>query len=68
MPRILTYYCPDLTCRSKMVKRQNKDTGALFYGCSRWPDCTATIPIPEREKMLAAGSAELPGFETERTD
>jgi ssDNA-binding Zn-finger/Zn-ribbon topoisomerase 1 len=48
-----------------MLKRRNKATGGLFYGCSRWPFCKETAEIPEREKMLAAGAAELPGFETE---
>lgn len=61
MPRILTYYCPDLTCHSKMVKRSRGPQGA-HYAC---PECKATIPIPEREKMLMAGAVELPGFETE---
>lgn len=65
MPRILTYYCPEPTCRSPMVKRKNKATGQLFYACSEYPRCKATIPIPEREKMLLAGATELPGFETE---
>lgn len=65
MSRILTYYCPELSCRAKMQKRRNKATGQLFYACSEYPRCKATIPIPEREKMLAAGAAELPGFETE---
>lgn len=65
MPRILTYSCPDLTCRARMVKRKNKATGGLFYACTNYPQCKATIPIPEREKLLALGCAELPGFETE---
>lgn len=68
MPRIMTYYCPELSCRARMVKRQNKKDGGMFYGCSRWPNCKATISIPEREKMIELGATELPGFETERTD
>lgn len=61
MPRILTYYCPDPICRARMVKRSRGPRGA-HYIC---PECKATIPIPEREKLLALGCSELPGFETE---
>ncbi len=47
-----------------MVKRVNGQNGSTFYGCSRYPECTETKAVPERERMLAAGMAELPGFET----
>lgn len=57
--------CPDPSCRAPMVKRQNREHGGLFYGCSNYPTCSMTAPIPEREKLLALGCAELPGFETE---
>lgn len=57
--------CPLPSCGDEMVKRRNKKTGGLFLGCKRWPFCTETMEIPEREKMLAAGAQELPGFETE---
>lgn len=65
MSKVGTMRCPDPACRDQMLKRRNKATGGLFYGCSRWPFCKETAEIPEREKMLAAGAAELPGFETE---
>lgn len=60
-----TMRCPDLACRAPMIKRTNGQNGSEFYGCSRYPECRETTGIPERERMLAAGAAELPGFETE---
>lgn len=65
MATIGTIYCPEPTCRSKMVKRTNMTNYKQFYSCSRWPDCSETMPIPEREKLLDGGYVELPGFETE---
>lgn len=63
--RVGTMTCPDPACRAPMIKRSNKEHGGLFYGCTNYPTCYMTAPIPEREKMLAAGAAQLPGFETE---
>ena len=59
-----TYPCPAPSCSGEMVRRTNKTTGGQFYGCNHWPECNESFAIPEREKMRAAGAAELPGFET----
>lgn len=56
-----TYYCPELSCQTRVVKRLG-DARGPHYVC---PACKTTLEIPEREKMLAAGAAELPGFEKE---
>ena len=36
-------FCP--TCASPMVRRTARQTGAIFYGCSRFPACRGTRPI-----------------------
>ena len=35
--------CPN--CASPMVRRTARQTGAIFYGCSRFPACRGTRPI-----------------------
>jgi hypothetical protein len=60
MTRHFAYYCPELSCRARMVKRR-KPGGGQHYVCST---CRSTIEIPEREKMILAGMPELPGFTT----
>ena len=53
--------CPD--CGKPMVVRVNRETGAEFLGCSQWPKCTATQPLPAYVHMARAGGQALPGFE-----
>lgn len=53
--------CPQ--CGSALVERPNKHTGVHFIGCSQWPDCDYTLPIPAHEHMRRAGASTLPGFE-----
>lgn len=41
--------CPEKNCPGKLVERKSK-RGKIFYGCSRYPDCTFAIwdkPVPE---------------------
>lgn len=57
--------CPDQTCREPMVRRHNGKTGEEFYGCSRYPDCKETMPVPESIRLREAGAPELPGFSTD---
>lgn len=45
--------CPD--CGRPLVERTNRNTGSAFLGCSRWPECTHTEPIPESVKLRRAG-------------
>lgn len=49
-------------CESDMVVRTNRTTGEKFLGCSRYPECFHTAPLPEDQKMREAGARELPGF------
>lgn len=34
------YRCPD--CGSKMAQRRNKQSGHIFYGCTKYPECRGT--------------------------
>lgn len=53
--------CP--SCGKPMKVRRNKETGHEFLGCSQWPTCTETKPMPEYVAMLRAGATTLPGFD-----
>lgn len=53
--------CPE--CGAPMVVRTNRLNGSEFLGCSRYPDCTETRPLPEDVRMRAAGAQTLPGFD-----
>jgi ssDNA-binding Zn-finger/Zn-ribbon topoisomerase 1 len=52
-------HCPD--CGGVFIVRTNKANGGQFLGCSNWPDCQNTRPIPEEWVMRAQGQAELFG-------
>ena len=51
-------------CGSQAVIRVNRETGEEFIGCSQWPRCTATRPLPMDVMMRRAGAPMLPGLET----
>jgi ssDNA-binding Zn-finger/Zn-ribbon topoisomerase 1 len=55
--------CPLPSCGGVMVKRTNRAIGSEFLGCSEYPACTETQPIPESVWMRQAGSPELPLFD-----
>lgn len=46
-----------------MVIRKNKETGHEFLGCSQWPSCNHTEPLPMDIIMRRKGAATLPGFD-----
>ena len=58
-------YCPK--CGARMVERINGNTGEPFMGCSRYPECAATQPIPLDVQLRAQGQPELWPAETEET-
>ena len=58
-PACLDQGMPDVM----LVERQNKTSGGFFLGCSRWPSCQHTQPIPEHIRMRQLGADPLPGFE-----
>lgn len=53
--------CP--TCGAPMVVRENRQNGSEFLGCTRFPDCRETAPLPAYVEMLKAGAQRLPGWD-----
>lgn len=53
--------CAD--CGQPMVVRTQRETGHEFLGCSTWPQCEHTEPLPEWFRLKRAGAAMLPGLE-----
>ena len=47
--------CPECGPAAKMVIRQNRETGDEFLGCSNYPDCRYTEPLPETIRMKYMG-------------
>lgn len=56
--------CPE--CGREMVIRRNGKTGDEFLGCSGWPECKETIPLPADIEMRRMGAKGLFDDETER--
>ena len=50
-------------CGSDMVVRTNRSTGEPFLGCTRYPECAYTTPLPVDQQLRAAGARTLPGLE-----
>lgn len=58
VPRTQTAYrlaadCP--RCGTPLVLRQNRQTGALFTGCSAYPGCAFSEPHAPRVQTLSTG-------------
>ena len=53
--------CPQ--CEEPLLARQNRASGQEFIGCSAWPDCDYTEPMPLYLQKRAAGDPALPGFD-----
>ena len=54
--------CPE--CGKPMLIRVNGKTGTEFLGCSGYPECTATQPLPAFLAMVRAGATPLPGLDS----
>lgn len=50
-------HCP--RCGQPLVERTNYQTGDPFLGCTAYPSCTYSEPIPESIKLRRAGQREL---------
>lgn len=48
-----------------LVERVNKQNGGHFMGCSDWPECQHTEPVPAYLTLMRQGAATLPGFDAE---
>ena len=46
----------------RLVVRVNRETGHEFLGCSNWPGCTYTEPLPLDMQLRRQGATPLPGF------
>lgn len=57
----ITKRCPE--CGGELLIRTNRQTDSQFIGCTGWPECTHTEPLPESLKMRLAGHPVLPGME-----
>lgn len=53
----INQYCEKCGC--KMVIKQNKSTGMYFLGCTGYPNCKVTRPLPEDIKMRLAGAERM---------
>lgn len=54
---------PCLSCGARLMVRRVRATGQPFLGCTRWPECEHTEPIPLDMQKRASGDPVLPGFE-----
>lgn len=61
-PRLRQLQVACTACGKPMVMRKNKATGGEFLGCSGWPECTETQPVPAYIHMQRQGADPLPGF------
>lgn len=55
------HLCPE--CKAELVERMNRATSISFLGCSNYPECTFTTPLPVDIVMRRMGATQLPGFE-----
>lgn len=55
--------CPE--CGNRMVVRANHETGHEFLGCSQYPECKYTEPMPEYMRMIRLGAPTLPGMDND---
>lgn len=60
----ITKACPD--CGRELKIRTNRENGSEFIGCTGWPECKHTEPIPESLRMRLAGAPTL--FDDEETN
>lgn len=58
---MITKTCPK--CSAALFVRQNSETQEEFLGCSRFPDCRHTEPLPTHIVKARRGDPMLPGFE-----
>lgn len=58
--KVVKRICPERG--DDLVIRQNRSTQQHFLGCSSYPECQYTEPLPEDVKMQAMEAQQLPGF------
>ena len=60
MAEAVKKFCPE--CAQPLVVRTNEAVGVDFLGCSRFPDCKHTEPLPPDIEARRQGAPGLPGF------
>ena len=58
-PRTSAKNCPE--CNQPLSVRTNQNTRKDFLGCTAWPDCHHTEPLPLDMVLRRQGHPELPG-------
>lgn len=53
----ITKHCP--ICSAALVERTNRQNGSTFLGCSRYPECKHTEPVPESVKLRRQGQRDM---------
>ena len=56
----VTKVCPQ--CGQTQTVRRNQETGEEFFGCSAWPECQHTEPLPTDAALRRQDAPMLPGF------
>jgi ssDNA-binding Zn-finger/Zn-ribbon topoisomerase 1 len=60
MPKAtITKACPKCGVNTPLVERINRTTGESFLGCTRYPTCTYTEPLPEAIRLKRMGQQDL---------
>ena len=60
MAEAVRKFCPD--CAQPLVVRTNEAMGVDFLGCSQYPECRHTEPLPADIEARRQGALRLPGF------
>jgi ssDNA-binding Zn-finger/Zn-ribbon topoisomerase 1 len=55
----ITKACPKCGVNTPLVERVNRASGESFLGCSKYPTCTYTEPLPEAIRLKRLGQQEL---------
>lgn len=50
---------PCKKCGQSLEIKRNRETGEEFFGCSAWPSCTYTEPLPEAIKLRRQGYKDM---------
>lgn len=50
---------PCKRCGKPMQVKTNRETGEDFLGCSAWPGCLHTEPLPEAIKLRRQGYQDM---------
>lgn len=55
-------HCPQCP-HGHLVERENSHNGSRFLGCSEYPRCVHTEPLPAYLELLRQGATQFPGMD-----